>query len=223
MIMQPLIMTIIFTVFLGGLVRVPSDGVPYALFAYAGLLPWTFFSGAVSTTGNSLVGNAPLITKVYFPRLIIPVSAIAARLVDLGAAFLILVGLMVYFRVGVTVQILLTPLVILLLALLALAVGLWASAANVKYRDVGIALPVFIQLWMFCSPIVYPMSLVPARWQLAYSLNPVVGIVEGFRSSLFGLPVKWPPLLISTAVTFIFLVYSSYAFRRREKSFADII
>lgn len=222
-IMQPLIMTIIFTIFLGRLVQVPSDGVPYALFAYGGLLPWAFFSGAVSATGNSLVGNAPLITKVYFPRIIIPVSSIAARFVDLGVAFLILVGMMVYFRVGIKPQIMLTPLVTLLLAMLALAVGLWTSAVNVKYRDVGIALPVFVQLWMFCSPIVYPMSLVPPRWQLVYSLNPLVGIIEGFRSSLFGLPIKWPPLLISSAVTTIFFIYATYVFRRREKSFADII
>jgi lipopolysaccharide transport system permease protein len=219
---QPLFMTIIFTIF-SGLVEVPSNGVPYPLFAYAGLICWTFFSGAVSNTGNCLVGNAHLITKVYFPRLLIPIASILARLVDFGVAFILLIGLMFYFQVSITPRILATPLLTLLLALLALAFGMWTSAVNVKYRDVGIALPVLIQLWMFVSPIVYPLSLIPPRWRLAYSLNPLVGIIEAFRAVLFGNNLYWPSLIISVSMTVVFLVYAAYVFQSREKTFADII
>jgi lipopolysaccharide transport system permease protein len=222
-IFQPLLMTVIFTVVLGMLVRVPTDNVPYPLFAYVGILLWTFFSGAVSTTGNSLVGNAHLITKVYFPRLIIPVASIAARLVDFGVAFIILIGLMVYFRVGITPRFLAAPILILLLALLALGLGMWTSAVNVKYRDVGIALPVLIQLGMFVSPVVYPLSLVPRKWQFVYSLNPLVGIIEGFRAVVFGGAIYWPAVIISAVVTPLLLLYAAYAFQSREKTFADII
>src|SRR5262249_26253922 len=157
---------------LGVIVRVPSDNVPYPLFAYSGLTLWTFFSGAISGSGNSLVGNSHLITKVYFPRLLVPLASILARLVDLLVALVMLIGLMIYFRVGVTSALLVAPVLILLLALLALGLGMWTSALNVKYRDVGLALPVFIQLWMFVSPVVYPLTLVPERWRLIYSLNP---------------------------------------------------
>jgi lipopolysaccharide transport system permease protein len=222
-VLQPLMMTIVFTIFLGVIIRVPSDNVPYPLFAYSGLLLWTFFSGAISNCGNSLVGNASLITKVYFPRLIIPLASILARLIDLGVAFIILIGLMFYFRVGISIGLLLVPVLLLLLALLALAVGMWTSAVNVKYRDIGLALPVFIQLWMFVSPVVYPLSLVPQRWRFLYSLNPLVGLIEGFRAALFDKSFNWPALAISAIVTISLLIYASYAFKRREKTFADII
>jgi lipopolysaccharide transport system permease protein len=222
-VLQPLLMTLIFTVVLGKLVRVPSNSIPYPLFAYAGLMLWTFFSGAVSNTGNSLVGNAHLITKVYFPRLIIPIATITARLVDFVVAFIILFCLMLYYRVGLTPNFLMVPVMIILLALLALGFGLWTSAVNVKYRDVGLALPVLIQLWMFASPVVYPLSLVPPRYQLAYSFNPLVGLIEGFRAALFGSQFNWRALLISAGVTVILLVYGAFAFQRREKTFADII
>jgi lipopolysaccharide transport system permease protein len=220
---QPLLMTVIFTLILGRLVRVPSDGVPYPLFAYAGLMLWTFFSGAISITGNCLVGNAALITKVYFPRLIIPVASIAARLADLAVAFVILVGLMGYYGVAFTPRLLAAPLAALLLALLALGFGMWTSAVNVKYRDVGLALPVLIQLWMFVSPVVYPLNSIPPQWRLIYSLNPLVGIIEGFRSALFGIPVNWPSLVISVAITLALLLYAAYSFQRREKTFADVV
>lgn len=222
-VLQPLLMTLIFTIVLGKLIRVPSNDIPYPLFAYAGLMLWTFFSGAVSSTGNSLVGNAHLITKVYFPRLIIPLATVTARLVDFVVSFVILFGFMLYYKVGITTHFLMVPVVILLLALLGLGFGLWTSAVNVKYRDVGLALPVLIQLWMFASPVVYPLSLVPPGWQLAYSLNPLVGLIEGFRAALFGSKFNWPALLISAGVTLVLLVYGTYAFQRREKTFADII
>jgi lipopolysaccharide transport system permease protein len=216
-------MTIIFTAVLGRLLRVPSDNVPYPLFAYSGLMLWTFFSGAVSVTGNSLLGNAQLITKVHFPRLIIPLASITARFVDVGVAYLLLLGMMAFYRVGITPGFLLTPLVLAMLALLALGFGMWTSALNVRYRDIGLALPVLIQLWMFVSPILYPLSHVPERWQLAYSLNPLVGIIEAFRAALFGSPMNWPAFAVSAVVTPALLVYAAYAFQRRERTFADVI
>lgn len=222
-VLQPLLMTVVFTIFLGVIVRVPSDNIPYPLFAYSGLLLWTFFSGAISGSGNSLIGNAHLITKVYFPRLLIPLASILARIVDLMVALIMLIGLMIYFRVGVSINLLIAPLLILLLALLALGLGMWTSALNVKYRDVGLALPVFIQLWMFVSPVVYPLTLVPERWRLVYTLNPLVGIIEGFRAALFGKSFNWPALGVSAAVTMALLLYAAYVFKRREKTFADII
>jgi len=222
-VIQPLLMTLVFTVFLGVIVRVPSDGVPYPLFAYSGLLLWTFFSGAISGSGNSLVGNAHLITKVYFPRLLVPLASILARMVDLLVALVMLIGLMIYFRAGVSIGLLMAPVLIVLLALLALGLGMWTSALNVKYRDVGLALPVFIQLWMFVSPVVYPLTLVPERWRLLYSLNPLVGIIEGFRAALFGKSFNWTALGISAIVTVALLLYAGYVFKRREKTFADII
>ncbi len=222
-VLQPLLMTIVFTIFLGVIIRVPSDNIPYPLFAYSGLVLWTFFAGAISNSGNSLVGNAHLITKVYFPRLLIPLASILARLVDLVVAFVILIGLMIYFRAGISPSLLFVPVLILLLAALALGLGMWTSSVNVKYRDVGLALPVFIQLWMFVSPVVYPSTLVPEQWRLVYSLNPLVGIIEGFRAALFGKSFNWQALAISAIVTTVLLVYAGYAFKSREKTFADII
>src|ERR1041384_7620322 len=179
-VLQPLLMTLIFTIVLGRLVRVPTSNIPYPLFAYAGIMLWTFFGAAVSLTSNCLVGNAALITKVYFPRLIIPIASIVARLVDLFVAFAILILIMFYYGFGVSFQFLFVIVPLLLLSLFALAFGLWTSAVNVKYRDVGLALPVIIQLWMFVSPVIYPAAIVPERWRMAYSLNPLVGILESF-------------------------------------------
>ncbi|HXI22979.1 MAG TPA: ABC transporter permease [Pyrinomonadaceae bacterium] len=221
--LQPLLMTIVFTAVLGRLVRVPSEKVPYALFAYSGLTLWIFFSGAVSITGNCLVQNANLITKVYFPRLIVPLASILARLVDLLVSLVILGVLMFYYRVGFSSQIVMVPVLVLLLSALALAFGLWTSAVNVKYRDVGLALPVLIQLWMFLSPVVYPASQVPEKYRLFYSLNPLVGLLDGFRAALFGTPFTWYPILVSTIITLVLLPYAAYVFVAREKTFADII
>lgn len=222
-IMQPLLMTVIFTVFLGVLARVPSDGKPYALLVYVGLLPWTFFSSAVVQSSASIISSSHLITKVYFPRLIIPAAAVGTRLVDFAISFVLLVGLMFYYRVGLTANVAALPLMILLITLLALGLGLLASALNVKYRDVGVVLPVLVQLWMFISPVIYPLSLVPEKWRGVYSLNPLVGIITGFRAALLGEDFNWPALSISAAITIAVLVYSVYLFRRVEKSFADVI
>jgi lipopolysaccharide transport system permease protein len=222
-VLQPLLTTLIFTIVLGKLARVPSDGLPYSLFVYAALLPWTFFASAISGSSNSLVGSANLITKVYFPRMIIPAAAIGGRLVDFAVGFVILVPLMIYYGVPVTRAVLMLPVLVALVALLALGFGMWASAMNVRYRDVGVVVPVLLQFWMFASPVVYPLSLVPAKYQLLYSLNPLVGVLEGFRSSLFGREINWPALGISTVFTLALLVYSAYSFRHMEKTFADVV
>jgi lipopolysaccharide transport system permease protein len=221
--MQPLLLTIIFTVFLGILARVPSDTVPYPLLVYVGLLPWTFFSSAVMSSGTSLVSNSHLITKVYFPRIIIPAAAVGGRLIDMAISFVILIGLMVYYRVGLTLNVLMLPVLVALTTMLALGVGTLISALNVKYRDIGVMLPVLVQLWMFVSPVIYPSSLLPAKWRWVYSLNPLVGIIDGFRASLFGGAFDRFALLASLAATIILLAASVYIFRRVERSFADII
>jgi lipopolysaccharide transport system permease protein len=222
-VLQPLLTTLVFTIFLGKLARVPSDGIPYPLFVYAAMLPWTFFSSSVTNCSISLVGNANLITKIYFPRLLMPGAAVAARTVDFGIAFIILIGLMIYYGAVITKTLLLLPLLVVLVVLLTLGFGIWVAGLNVKYRDVGVMLPVGLQLWMFASPVVYPSSLVPPKYQWLYHLNPMAGILDGFRSSLFGREINWRALAVSTVFTFALLVYSAYAFRRMEKSFADVV
>ncbi|HEX8136010.1 MAG TPA: ABC transporter permease [Pyrinomonadaceae bacterium] len=222
-VLQPLMTTLIFTIFLGYLARIPTSGIPYPLLVYAGILPWTFFSAAVITSGNSLVGNAHLITKVYFPRLIVPMAAVGARLVDFAIAFLILIGMMIYYHVPVGWNIVMLPGLIVLNTLLALGASFLLSAINVKYRDIGAALPVVIQFWVYVSPVLYPTSLVPPKWQSLYMLNPLVGIIEGFRSSILNLSFNWMALGISIAFTAAVLICSAYVFRRVEKSFADVI
>ena len=183
-----------------------------------------FFSNAVTNSGNSLVGSANLITKVYFPRMIIPGAAVGAGLVDFAIAFLILIALMIYYGVAITWSILMLPVLVTLTTLLALGVGMWASALNVKYRDVRYALPFLIQLWRFASPVIYLASLIPQKWRWVLWLNPLAGIIEGFRSSVFGVnKFDWSALGLSTAITFAMLVYSAYNFRRMERVFADIV
>lgn len=222
-IIQPLLTMLIFSLFFGRLAGVPSDNIPYPIFAYAGLLPWTFFSNAISNSGNSLVGSTNLITKVYFPRMIIPAGAVAAGLIDLAIAFVIMILLMIYYGIAVNWSLLMFLPMVLLTTLLALGVGMWLSALNVKYRDVRFALPFLVQLWMFVSPVIYPVSFLPGKIRWLLSLNPMTGIIEGYRSSLFGLPFHWGALGLSTAMTFALLIYASLTFRRMERSFADIV
>ncbi len=222
-IIQPLFTMLIFTLFFGKLAGMPSDGIPYPIFAYAGLLPWTFFSNAVTTSGNSLVGNSNLITKVYFPRMIIPIASVGAGLVDFAIAFGLLIVLMFYYSVALTLNILMLPILVILTALLAIGIGMWMSGLNVKYRDIRYALPFLIQLGMFATPIIYPASIVPEKWRWLLALNPLTGIIEGFRSAFFGKPFDWLALGISTLITLAILVYSAYSFRKMEKTFADIV
>ena len=220
---QPLVTMIIFTYFFGKLAKLPTDGVPYPIFFYTGLLLWTFFSNGVTSGANSLIGNSNLITKVYFPRLIIPSAAVGAGLLDFAIASVLLIGLLVYYDFPVTWGYLMLLPLIALTTLLALGVGIWFSALNVKYRDVRYALPFLIQIWLFVSPIIYPSSLVPEEWRWAMALNPVAGVVEAFRASLFGRPFRWVTLAYSCAFTLVMLAYASYAFRRMERNFAELI
>lgn len=222
-IIQPLFAMLLFTLLFGRLARMPSDNLPYPLFAYAGLLTWTFFANAVTNSGNSLVSSTSLITKVYFPRMIIPAAAVAAGLLDFAIAFLLLIPLLIYYRIALTWLLLLLPLFIILATLLAVGVGMWTSALNVRYRDVRYALPFVIQLWFFASPVIYPSSIMPAKWRWVLLLNPMTGITEGFRSSLFGRSLDWTAILVAAALTLSVLLYSAYFFRRVEETFADIV
>jgi len=222
-IIQPLLSMVVFALIFGRVVGVPSEGIPYPLFAMAGLLPWTFFSSSVTRSGNSLVGSAHLITKVYFPRLIIPGAAVAAGLVDFAIGFVLLALLMLYYGVPMSMNLLMLPVLVLLTALFALGIGLWASALNVKYRDIGQILPFLVLLGMFSTPIIYPSSIFPAKWRWVLELNPLTGIIEGYRASLFGKPFNWSAIGISTAVTLALLVWAAYSFRSMEKDFADVV
>jgi lipopolysaccharide transport system permease protein len=222
-IIQPLFTMIIFTLLFGRLAGIKSDDIPYPLFAYAGLLPWTFFSNAVTSSGNSLVGSANLVTKIYFPRLIIPSAAVAAGLVDFLLAFLVLIPLMFYYGVTVSTKLFLLPGLVLLITLLALAVGMWMSALNVKYRDIRYALPFLIQLWMFVSPVIYPSSMLSGKLRIFLTINPLTGIIENFRAALLNRRLNLSSLAISTGITLILLLYSAYSFRRMERHFADIV
>lgn len=222
-ILQPLFMMLIFTIFFGRLAGVASSGIPYPLFALAGLVPWTFFSNAIAQSGNSLVGSANLISKVYFPRLLVPAAAMLAGLVDFALAFVMFCVLMAFYRVPPTIQVLFVPVLVLLTALFALGVGTWMSALNVKYRDVRFALPFIIQLWLFVSSVIMPSSALPLKWRRLLLLNPMSAIIEGYRSALFGLPFDWPALGIASLLTIATLLYAIYSFSRVERSFADII
>jgi lipopolysaccharide transport system permease protein len=221
-IIQPLLTMLVFTLFFGKLVGTP-EGIPYPLFVYTGILPWTFFSNSVINGSNSLVGSSNLLTKVYFPRMIIPAAAVGAGLVDLAVAFLVLVGMAIYYGVSLTSSMLLLPVFILLTTLLALGIGLGVSALSVKYRDIRHALPFVLQLWLFSSPIIYPSSLFSEGWRWALALNPMTGIVNGFRSSLLGRALDWHAVSFSTVIIVVLLVCSAYIFRRVETSFADLI
>jgi len=222
-IIQPLFPMIIFTLFFGRLAGIPSDGIPYSVFAYAGLLPWTYFANAVSSSSTSVVGSSNLITRVYFPRMIIPGSAVLAALVDFFIAFLLLAGLMLWYRLPIHLSILMLPLLILLVTTLSLGVGMLFAGLTVKYRDIRYALPFAVQFWMFATPVIYPASMVPPKWRWALALNPLTGVIESFRSALFGRPFPAGALLASSLVALGLLVYAAYSFRRMERSFADMI
>ena len=223
-ILQPLVTMLIFTVVFGKLVNVPSDGIPYPLFAYTGLLAWNYFASAVAKSGNSLVANGNLITKVYFPRVIIPLSAIISPLVDLAVASLLLVAMMLWFRIVPTAALLALPVFVLLCMLTALSVSLWLSALCVRYRDVGVAIPFMVQIWMYASPIVYPGSLVPEKWRMLYGLNPMAGVIDGFRWAFLGTaPPSLTTLTISTVGIVLISLGGLMYFSRMERVFADVV
>jgi lipopolysaccharide transport system permease protein len=223
-IIQPVMTMIVFTLVFARLANVPSDGVPYPVFSFAALVPWNFFAGALQRCTSSLVGQSHLILKVYFPRVILPLAATASGLVDFALAFVVLTGMVIWFGIVPSWGLLALPFFLLLVLITAIAVGLWLSALNVRYRDIGHAVPFLIQLWMFASPIAYPVNLVPERWRLLYSINPIVGVVEGFRWALAG--GKSPDLraiLLSSLVVMTILVGGLIYYNKVERTFADVV
>ena len=223
-IIQPVFTMIVFTLFFGRLAKIPSDGIPYPIFVYAGLLPWTYFANALSASGNSLVGSANLITKVYFPRLIVPASASLAGLLDFFIAMLVMGAMMIYYQFLPGFSILLFPFLVGLTFLCAVGVGLWLSALNVHYRDIRYVIPFLIQIWMFVSPVIYPVSMVSEKYQWLLALNPMTGVIQAYRASLLGhQPIEWLLLGISTAIIIIIFMSGLYYFRRMEKVFADVV
>ena len=222
-VIQPLMTMLIFTLIFNKFARLDTKDIPYPLFAYSGLLLWTFFSNAVTSGTYSLVNNSHLVTKVYFPRVFIPAAALAAGMVDLGIASLLLIALAIYYGVSPSWGILLVPLIVLLAAMLALGAGLLASALTVKYRDLRHALPFVMQFWMFASPVIYPTNIVPEQWRWILLINPMTGILEGFRAALTGQAFDWSLITVSAVASTVLLVVAFYVFRGLEDTFADVI
>ena len=223
-VIQPFFMMVVFSLFFGRLAKVPSDGIPYPVFTFCALLPWQLFANALTESSNSLVGNQNLITKVYFPRLVVPISAVLGGLVDFVIAFVILLGMMLYYGIVPGWAIVTLPGFILLAVLTALGVGLWLSALNVQYRDVRYTINFLVQFWLFLTPVAYPSSIVPEKWRPLYGLNPMAGVVEGFRWALLG--KSQPPgamLWVSVAAVIVILFGGLYYFRKMEQQFADIV
>jgi lipopolysaccharide transport system permease protein len=223
-IIQPFFTMVVFSLFFGKLAKVPSDGIPYPIFAYAALVPWTFFANGLSQSSNSLVGNANLIKKVYFPRLVVPISSVISGVVDFVLAFAVLLGMMLFYGIMPTVNIVWLPLFVLLIFITALGVGFWLSALNVQFRDVRYTVPFLTQFWLFATPIAYPSSLLSEPWRTLYGINPMVGVVEGFRWALLGADTAPGPIIVVSAlVALAILVGGTYYFRRMEKTFADVV
>ncbi|MEO8260457.1 MAG: ABC transporter permease [Acidobacteriota bacterium] len=223
-ILQPLLTMIMFSLVFGRLAKIPSDGLPYPVFVYAALLPWTLFASSLSRGSDSVVGSANLISKIYFPRLILPLAAILSPLLDFAVAFVVLIGMIFWFGITPGWALLTVPLFTVLAVLAALAVGLWLSGLNVRYRDVGHAIPFLIQLWMFASPVAYPATMIPDRWRFIYGLNPMAGVIEGFRWALLGRKTPDFALIgISTLMVVALLIPALIYFRQTERTFADIV
>jgi lipopolysaccharide transport system permease protein len=224
-ILQPLTTMIVFSILFGKLAKVPSDGIPYPIFVYAGLLPWNYFSSALSNSGNSLVSSSNLITKVYFPRLIIPLSASLSGFLDFFIAFIILIGMMFFYNFTPgALGILMIPALIFLTFLVAVGCGLWLSALNVEYRDFQYVIPFLIQIWMFATPVIYPVTLFPEKYRWLLSLNPMAGIIEAFRVAAIGhQQVNWNLLIVSSGIGVLIFLTGLFYFRRVERSFADVI
>lgn len=222
-VLQPLLSMVVFSLFLGGLAGVQSDNLPYPVFAYLGLLPWTYFANALTRSSASLVSNANLLSKVYFPRLLIPLSATLSALVDFAIAFVVLLGLMAWYRIPLSVSVLwLIPLT-LATAFLATGIGMGLAALNVQYRDVQHAIPFLMQLWMFATPVVYPVDTIPERWRFLLDLNPMTGLIEAYRAAPIGGAMDLRTLAVSTAVGLVLVAFGVWRFRRMEKIFADVV
>jgi lipopolysaccharide transport system permease protein len=223
-IIQPVMTMVVFSLFFGRLGKIPSDGIPYPIFSFAALVPWTFFANGLNQSSNSLVGSSNLITKVYFPRLAIPIATVLSGLLDFVLAFMVLLAMMFYYGITPTRNTLWLPLFLLLTVVIALGVGLWLSALNVKYRDVRYLVPFLTQFWLFATPIAYPSSLLHEPWRTIYGLNPMVGVVEGFRWALLGGSTAPGPIIaVSSLAAVVILVSGAFYFRRMEKTFADVV
>lgn len=223
-IIQPLFTMLIFNVFFGKLAKMPSDGIPYPVFTFVALVPWTFFANGLSQASNSLVGSANLIKKVYFPRLVVPISSVISGTLDFMLGFIVLIGIILFYGIVPTSNIIYVPSLVLLAFATALGVGLWFSAMNVQFRDVRYAVPFLIQIWMFATPIVYPSSLLSEPWRTLYGLNPMVGVVEGFRWALLGTEMAPAPMIaVSALAALVILISGACYFRRMEKTFADVV
>jgi lipopolysaccharide transport system permease protein len=223
-ILQPFLSMVVFTIFFGGLLRVSSDNVPYPIFSYTALLPWGVFSKALTDAGRSLVINRNMITKVYFPRLVVPLASVLSGVVDFLIAFVVLLGMMVYFHVTPSSAVWALPFLLILALITALGVGLWLSALNVIYRDVGYVLPFLTQFWFYITPVVYSSTEVPDKWRLIYALNPMTGVVEGFRWALLNTEsAPGPMVAVSAAIAVVILITGMFYFRRMERTFADMV
>ena len=223
-ILQPLLTMAIFTVIFGHFAKIPSDGLPYSIFTYTALLPWNYFSQAISRSASSLVGDSNLVRKVYFPRLVIPLAAVMAPLIDFLVSFLVLLVMMVWFGIALRWTVFAFPFFLLLAVMTALAVGLWLSPLNVRYRDIGHTIPFLTQFWLFASPVAYPLSLVPDKWRLLYGLNPMTGVIEGFRWTLLGTEAPdFGMIAVSAVMVLVLLASGIVFFKRMERTFADVV
>ncbi len=223
-ILQPFFTMVVFSLFFGRLAGIPSEDLPYPIFSYAALVPWQFFANGLSSSADSLVASANLVQKVYFPRLVIPMAAVGSGIVDFGLAFLVLLGMMVFYGIVPTVNVLWLPLLLLLSLVTSLGAGLWLTAMNVQFRDVRYAVPFLVNAWMFATPIAYPSSLLDEPWRTVYGINPMAGVVEGFRWALLGTDTQPGSMILVSAVVAVGLLISgAYYFRRMEKSFADVV
>lgn len=223
-VLQPFLTMVVFSIFFGELAKVPSDNIPYPIFSFTALLPWTLFSKALTDASKSLVSSSHMITKVYFPRIILPLASILAGVVDFLVAFVVLLGMMVFYGIAPTVKIWTLPLFLLLALVTALGVGLWLSALNVLYRDINYATHFITQFWMFITPIAYSSSMIPEQWKLVYAINPMAGVVNGFRWALLGVgEAPGATLLVSTSVAILLLISGLFYFRRMERLFADMV
>lgn len=223
-VLQPFLTMVVFSIFFGRLASVPSDELPYPIFAYSALVPWTFFANGLTQASNSIVSNAAMVKKTYFPRLTLPVATVVAGLVDFFLAFAILIGMMLVYRIVPTLNIVWLPLLLLLAFVTALGTSLWFAALNVRFRDVRYIVPFLVQFWLFLTPIAYPSSLVPEQWRWLYGLNPMVGVIEGFRWALLGSGnTPGPMVFVSAVVALLLLISGLYYFRRVERTFADMV
>jgi lipopolysaccharide transport system permease protein len=222
-IIQPLFAMVVFTVIFGGLAKIPSEGIPYPLFSYAALLPWTLFSEGITRSTSSMITNSNIMTKVYFPRLIMPISGILSPIVDFMVSFIILIGLILYYGRTPTINIIWLPIFLLLVLAASLGVGLWLSALNVQYRDFQYTIPFIIQIWLYSSPVVYASTLVPDKYRLIYGLNPMAGAIEGFRWALLGTEPPSSMIYVSALMVIIILVSGMHYFKRMEKTYADVV